>query len=339
MSANFSTERYYQPFVTVNPNSISVVPQLVLGPRPHRQLETFRDNFKDNSHNSKVSKTAQKKISRSLDYLIYLSRPKVIPKGYSSAGKSFRINFVTLTLCSAQIHSDTEITKHILQPLLNYLRKKYNMINYIWRAEKQKNGNLHFHIITDVFIPHWLLREKWNQYLQNLGYITRYSESQKLWYKNGFKVRKEYLKTWPATAQYHAYLQGLHGNWNNPNTTDVHSTKRIRNLKKYLCKYLTKNNNAPITEKEIDSSTVTDLLAISGRLWACSESLSRLKGAKTEYSEKIDQELQVLATKKEVTMIQGDHYSVWYINVSYLKRWRCMALYNLFHSYLALNTV
>ncbi|GAH86291.1 unnamed protein product, partial [marine sediment metagenome] len=57
---------------------------------------------------------------------------------------------------------------------------------YVWRAEKQENGNIHFHFIVDNFIPWNELRNTWNRIQQNLGYISRFSEAQRLKHINGF---------------------------------------------------------------------------------------------------------------------------------------------------------
>jgi len=330
-------ERFYLPFVHVNPRSISIVPELVFGSNHSHQYETFEENFKSNKHHGKVSKIAARKISLAIDYLLYLAKYKQIPAGYSGAGKYFKINFVTLTLPSGQVHSDKHINAEIVSPMLNYLRKHYKLINYIWRAEKQKNGNLHFHLLTDVFIPHWDLRKSWNRYLQNLGYISRYREAQLHWHYNGFQVREDLLSHWTLEAQFSAYNRGFSEDWSNPNTTDIHSTKRVKNLKKYLCKYLTKNDNSLITDEEINNATVQSILTIDNRLWACSENISKGRGLKLEYTEEIQQEIDKICEHSEVQTVIGDHFSVFYIHISYLKRWNCLHLYNLFSDYCKLT--
>ena len=201
--------------------------------------------------------------------MMYIAKPKIIPHGYRGAGLKFKINFITLTLPAKQVHPDKVIISEILQPFLNYLRKHYKVTNYIWRAEKQKNDNLHFHMLLDKFIDKSELRQLWNKYLQNLGYVRRYKENQLYWHNNGFQVRKKLLKYWPEEKQKEAYIKGIDQDWTNPNTTDIHSTKHIRHLKKYLCKYLCKNGKEVHKIEDLTNIPIADLLTISGRLWAC----------------------------------------------------------------------
>jgi len=334
MSASYDPTPYYVPVVTVHPTKIIVHQEQVLGNRKAKQLETHKTNFQDNSHKGKISKKARKKISTALDYMMYLAKPKVIPEGYRGQGLKFKICFVTLDLPSRQVHTDGQIISLVMEPMLNYFRKHYHVTNYIWRAEKQKNGNLHFHVILDKFIDKYELRRAWNKYLQNLGYVTAYKKNQLDWHNNGFTVRKKLLKHWPEQAQREAYLQGMKEDWNNPNTTDIHSTKRIKNLKKYLCKYLTKSRNEKILEEEINNSSTNDLLTISGRLWACSESLSNIKGAKTDYTTEIDQELLKITASQKSELFQSSYYTVWCIYVTNLKYLDCPILTKLWNDYI-----
>jgi hypothetical protein len=85
-------------------------------------------------------------------------------------------------------------------------KRKWNLINYVWRAEPQANGNIHFHILSDVFIPHDELRIVWNRIQVKNGYIVPSAKKQ------------------------------------NPNSTDIHSLKTIGNVAAYVSKYCTKND-------------------------------------------------------------------------------------------------
>lgn len=173
-----------------------------------RGSETWKENFKDNSNGGNISRNAEKRISQAIDWLLYFSKEKEFLNHKLNKYFKFKINFVTLTLCSAQRHSDKEIKKELLNQFLIEAKKKWNIVNYVWRAESQKNGNIHFHIICDKVIPWSELRSTWNRIQQKLDYVTEFRK------KHGNKI---------------------------PNSTDIHSVKNIKNISAYLSKYCTKN--------------------------------------------------------------------------------------------------
>ena len=81
----------------------------------------------------------------------------------------FKLAFITLTLSDRQVHDDDFIKEHLLQPFLYWLNRYYNCL-YVWKAESQLNGNIHFHITIDTFV-HWKsIRAKWNKLLAKHGY-------------------------------------------------------------------------------------------------------------------------------------------------------------------------
>jgi hypothetical protein len=334
MSAITGTERIYSTVVSINPASITTYPELISGSRPHKQLETYKLNFQDNQHHTKISHSAAKKISTALDYILYTAKEKKIPEGFRGQGLKYKIAFVTLTLSSRQIHSDKEIIKGIFQPLLDWLRKSYKCESYIWRAEKQKNGNLHFHLIIDKWVPWQILRERWNRYQQNLGYVTRYADRQRKFHEHGYHVRYDLIKNWKPQNQKAAYEKSRHQDWNNPNSVDIHSTKHIKNLKQYLCKYLTKQQNENNEKDPNKFTNPIDLLSIDSRLWACSERLSNLRGAKADIDSEIIEELERVKSKKNVKTVIGDYFTVCYVDICKLDQNEFPNLIWLFENYI-----
>lgn len=276
------------------------------------------EQFKNNSHNGKISKSAFTKISRAIDYLLFMAKPKRLPDTKHGKGLFFKVNFVTLTLSSKQIHSDEQIAIHCFRPFLNTLRKRYPHINYIWRAERQSSGGIHYHIVTDRFI-HWNeLRNLWNKCQQNLGYVTRYREAQLAWHSDGFHYRPAHPKNWGRERQFKAYEYGMQTGWDNPNSTDVHALKHIKNLQAYFKKYMT---------KEGQNSD------ISGRLWGCSSKLSGLKGGRAYCSGDIDSELKIIESLPNVHVFKSDFFVVIYILAVLLKQYGCFKLYDLLQQY------
>lgn len=85
-----------------------------------------------------------------------------------------KIVFITLTLPSVQINSDREIKDKCLKPFMRVLREKFDCKNYIWKAESQENGNIHFHILIDRYVDFEKVQEMWNCALNNLSYIDSF---------------------------------------------------------------------------------------------------------------------------------------------------------------------
>ena len=84
----------------------------------------------------------------------------------------FRLTFITLTLSSRQQHTDTEIKEKLLHPFLDYMIKTYKLKFYVWKAERQRNQNLHFHLIFDKYINYAIIRDRWNHYQDRLNYLS-----------------------------------------------------------------------------------------------------------------------------------------------------------------------
>lgn len=176
-------------------------------------------------------------------------------------GEARKMVFVTLTLPAPQMHTDKEVKRDMLNRFLITIQRKHGATRNFWRAEPQKNGNIHFHVLLDVFIPHTELKKVWNEILDSSGYIEVYRENQNKHHGGTFKARPELYKTWPLASQLRAYAEGKKGNWSNPNTTDVHSLRKVKNCAAYVCKYVTKEGGA----RKID-----------GRIWGCTDALRQL---------------------------------------------------------------
>lgn len=248
--------------VAVKPNSICFFrkPEYYIG--GNIMSETSLINLEDNRHMGLISKKVGKKMNTAIDWLIEIAKEKTFRTYKNKRQYKFKINFITLTLPSKQVHSDTDIKNKLLNQLLIEAKRKWQIKNYIWKAEPQKNGNIHFHLTTDQFIPHTELRDTWNRIINKLGYVENYSDIMKQWHKDGFRLRKDLVNNWNISAQKKAYQRGMASDWISPNSTDIHSVKNIGNLSAYLKKYYTKNDTGR---------------AIEGRLWGISQALGKMK--------------------------------------------------------------
>ncbi len=171
-----------------------------------------------------ITKGSAKRLRKAINILISLSEWKTATHFKSGIEFQFKINFITLTLPSPQGNvTDKDLKSSCLQPWLKYWRRKTKGMSYVWRAERQKNGNLHFHICTDRYIYYKDIRDTWNRNIARFGFIDQFERN--------------------------------HGH-RDPNSTDVHSINKIEDLAGYLVKYMAKLDPAEqkIEGKVWDSS-------------------------------------------------------------------------------------
>lgn len=295
----------YIPIAHVNPHYISITRELAY--KDTRSSYSSDSNKADRIKNSKrmargfLSVNAKRKLQKAIEYLLYLSAEKRIYNRTTKKFLRFKVAFITLTLSSEQKHTDDQIRKKLLHQLLVELKKNYNVENYVWKAEKQVNGNIHFHIVLDRFIPHQQLRSRWNRIQNKLGYIDAYKQKHK-------------GKT-------------------NPNSVDIHSLYNIKNVGSYLSKYMSKN----VEYKEEMNPAELQKLIVKGKLWGSNHELANIKGASIPVDTFVEKELRKLVSSKKVKTYVADYFTVIYTNVDQLLKMGYTLLYSAFLDYIKNN--
>lgn len=199
----------------------------------------------------------------------YYNHPK------SGKRLSFRLGFLTMTLSSAQGEFlDKELKKQLLEPYIRKLRK-YGLKNYVWKAERQKNGNLHFHMFIDCYIDLTDARNIWNRLQAKLGYIREFAEKY---------------------------------NHHNPNSTDVHPIQDQDKMNAYMHKYMTKPVEK-VKQLNINSGEKT---RDTGKVWDCSLPL-KCKNLTSDFAENMElTEMQELEQDGKIRSIVTDHATVFF---------------------------
>lgn len=246
--------------------------------------------------------------------------------------KLFYPTFVTLTLPSEQMHSDKECNAKLLNPFIATLKRKFDVRQYVWRAEKQDNGNIHYHVIIDKYIHHSKVREEWNNQLAHLGYINNYRINQQLQHKNGFTPQQHLFEKWSLEKQFEAYNKGIVENWSNPNSTDIHSLINIKNVESYICKYATKSeehDQLNKLQKQVDSNEITqeafeisnkalllliEKKKINARLWGCSDELRVLKDCSLIIDSLTDNFINEVKCDTSSKVVTDENYTIIYNN-------------------------
>ena len=162
------------PHVSVNPNYICIYNEPD-GGRNYSSDAFNRNkvNLQDNDTKGIISQKASKRINQALSWFTALSadRSRTTVNGLQL---KHRLSFITLTLSDDQKHSDQFIKQRMLNWFLNEMKLKFSVTSYLWRAEAQENGRIHFHVVTNRYIHHTHIRKTWNSIQANFGYTQKY---------------------------------------------------------------------------------------------------------------------------------------------------------------------
>lgn len=185
---------------------INPIPDIVT---KERMRQASLDNlYRGGSYNGFISRRTTTRIERMVENMVTAIEQFKISNRRNKLAWKIRPTFVTLTLSYKQFHKDNVIKRQLFSRFIDRLKKDKGVQFYIWRAEPQENGNIHFHILCDRFIEWEWIRNVWNGLQSRLEYIDAFEQ------KNGHR---------------------------NPNSTDVHELKKINHVARYICKYMTKD--------------------------------------------------------------------------------------------------
>jgi hypothetical protein len=203
---------------------------------------------------------ARKRLAKAITIMTQAVKPKWVYNAVTLKYQYHTFSFLTLTIASPKNITARQAYDNLLAPFLDWMRKTMQVKTYIWKAELQKRGQIHYHITTPAWIHHREIRNKWNALQRSAGLLDDYATE--------------------------------HGHFN-PNSTDVHNTRNIRKMDQYLVKELAKSfaavNVEAINEvnnlvargelepsladekiKEIEEKKITTI----GKIWDCSNDLA-----------------------------------------------------------------
>lgn len=191
--------------------------------------EKSKNNLTKSYQSPCLTKKSKKQIKKILYYWVdAVEHSQALFKERKMRKRRY-LSMITLTLPAAQYESDLIIKSKYLNNFLIQLQSHVLDIHYLWVAERQKNGNIHFHIIVDRWVNKDWIQRKWNKILDNGHYISTFCN------KFGHT---------------------------NPPSTHIAGQKDMKNVSAYLAGYISKSpENTKIEGKIWDCST--DLLKFS----------------------------------------------------------------------------
>lgn len=203
---------------------------------------------------------ARKRMAKAITIMTQAIKPRWVYNPVTLRYQYHTFSFITLTVSSGKNITARQGYDMLLAPFLDWMRKTMEVKTYIWKAELQKRGQIHYHITTPAWIHYMEIRKKWNALQRDAGLLDEYAKE--------------------------------HGHFN-PNSTDVHNTRNVRKMDQYLVKELSKsfaainveainevndmvkrgeisNDEAAEKVKEIEEKKITTI----GKIWDCSTDLA-----------------------------------------------------------------
>lgn len=198
---------HYIPILQVRQDCILGYMQYQFKHRPPPKLG-IRENIKASGisgYSGVVKTAAARRLLAVIDVMVQSSRVRMVAR---PGGKvfPFRLGFITLTVPGRiQDPKDVQV---VFNRFTQWLR--YTKTSYIWKAEFQKRGQVHYHLILNRFLPWKKISYAWNSRMKKAGMLDEWAKE--------------------------------HGHFM-PNSCDTRSVRmeKGKSLTKYLTKYLSKD--------------------------------------------------------------------------------------------------
>lgn len=203
-------------------------------------------NKENKSYTGLLTTATKKRLQENIDKIVFGSITHKIFNPYLKEEKKHRLAFLTLTISDEKILPYKDCYKKLLSPFLDWLTRTNGTSTYLWKAELQKRGQLHYHLITPDWIDYQIIREKWNNIQMKAGIdLSKYNfnpNSTDIEVISEIKgittyIAKEIMKDCQNQLPLGIKLWGC-----SKNLTD-YPTLTLRFQEEKICKYLNKSNS------------------------------------------------------------------------------------------------
>jgi hypothetical protein len=143
--------------------------------RTDGQRESVKKLIDEKKYTGQLKFGAKKRLAKAIDLLVQSTTRTWVTNPATGKQYPFQIGFTTLTVHSPDRNIDAkEAYKNLLGPFLQWLRRSHNTYLYIWKAELQTRGQIHYHLLLGNYVDKKAIRKKWNELQQQHGYLDQY---------------------------------------------------------------------------------------------------------------------------------------------------------------------
>jgi hypothetical protein len=168
------TSTDYTQNITFYPDKVVCVSEFIHPVGSNEKKKSFMLENRSTVYNGFMSPSTKRRVTKIITTWMEALEFSLPHKKRSLEAKKHYPVFVTLTLSDEQRQDDNFVKRKLLGRFITTLRRNYDVTHYFWRAEKQKNGRIHFHCIFDKFIHMKALQNEWNLIQTDFGYTDKY---------------------------------------------------------------------------------------------------------------------------------------------------------------------
>lgn len=252
-----------------------------------------------NAYSGEMKDGTRKRLTRAVTLMVQASPMRTIWNEVSKCYMMHRLSFITLTVSQKKNISAKQAYPILLKPFLRWMRETKGVKMYVWKAELQRRGQIHYHITFPDFIHYEEINKKWNELQREAGTLN------------------DYVKE--------------HGHYKAP-STDIHKVQNERDMAAYICKELAKTVNAKRLRamhmidsliqageipkeqraKFLDEYTGQEMTT-DGKIWGCSENLLGAQYFSVPLRSDMLDVINSLVEAKEAREVRGDFWAVVYL--------------------------
>lgn len=166
----------YRPAIQVRSNGL-IKYDVWMGSSSYQRFD-FQEAARQ-QYDGTLTAHARKRLISAVDILIQRNPKRWVYNPISETHHEFSINLTTLTIASNRLLSAREAYDTLLVKYLRYMRDKYGLREYVWKAELQERGQIHYHICGNQFVPWQVIRWKWNSLQKQAGLLNDYAREHK----------------------------------------------------------------------------------------------------------------------------------------------------------------
>lgn len=229
------------------------------------------------SYTGEFTRYSRKNFTKAVDNLWGMAKARHLWNPISNRWSYFRISHLTLTISGRNPNmTNKDISKHCLKDFLNLMRNRHGMSLYVWKAELQENLNIHYHILSNLFLPMNKVQNAWNKIQDRYGLLAPFEE--KFNRTDAPSTRIDTVRDWQEIAEY---------------------------LKKYAAKKAERERLARMPKEERDRFVI-------GKVYDCSEILMKTKYPTEMAGNDLMDWLNESLERKTLVREEKDFYTAFY---------------------------